>query len=119
MTLSDSCPPCPHQAVIALYHEVLPECPKVREWTDGRRGYLQARWREKFAQGKYRNVEQGLRWWRKYFDHVRQSKFLTGQADGRAGRRPFVADLEWLLKPQNFAKVIEGRYTDDAEASRG
>ncbi|MDE3023857.1 MAG: hypothetical protein KGI54_18730, partial [Pseudomonadota bacterium] len=28
--------PCPHQEIIALYHEVLPMCPRVRDWTPAR-----------------------------------------------------------------------------------
>jgi hypothetical protein len=106
-------PPCPHQQLIALYHEVLPNNPRIREWTETRRGYLQARWREKFVAGKYATAEDGLRWWRKFFAHVAKSKFLIGGAEARPGRARFVADLEWLVRPQNFARVIEGKYHGD------
>lgn len=107
-------PDCPHEEIIALYHEVLPSNPQVREWNATRRSYLRSRWREKarpngVTQG-YTTVDGGLAWWREFFAYVAESPFLTGRTNGRDGRPPFVADLEWLVKPSNFAKVIEGKY---------
>ncbi len=94
---------CPHNEIINLYHEVLPMCPQVRIWTKSRRSHLQARWRE---DQKHQNLE----WWKGFFEHVKKFDFLIGNVPGRDGRRPFVADLEWLILPGNFAKVIEGKY---------
>ena len=109
-------PDCPHEKIVALYHDVLPQCPRIREWNDTRRGYLRARWRDKAkpngASQGYSTVEDGLAWWRKFFGWVAESSFLTGMATGRGDKRPFVADLEWLGKPSNFVKVIEGKYHD-------
>lgn len=96
-------PPCPQQEVIRLYHELLPMCPPVRDWHETRQGMLRARWRAK-------PKHQSLDFWRQYFEHVSGSPFLTGQTEGRGDRPPFCADLEWLVKPTNFAKVIEGKY---------
>ena len=94
-------PPCPHKAIVALYHELLPELRRVAEWTPERQKLLQSRWRE--------NPErQSLDWWRRYFGLVRASPFLLGQADDG---RVFQADLEWLIRPRNMPKVIEGKYT--------
>jgi len=109
-----SLPDCPHEQIVALYHELLPQCPKVAEWNDARRGYLRSRWREKAkpngsTQG-YTSVESGIEYWRRFFDYVGKSRFLTGGAEGSNGRPPFVATLEWLVRPTNFAKVIEGNF---------
>lgn len=111
-------PDCPHEQLIALYHEVLPTCSRVREWTDQRKGYLRARWREKAkpngsTQG-YKTVEEGLAWWRKFFGYVGESQFLIGRTAARGDRQPFVADFEWLIRPSNFAKIVEGKYHDAA-----
>ncbi|MBI4293636.1 MAG: hypothetical protein HY661_19340 [Betaproteobacteria bacterium] len=111
-------PDCPHQQIIALYHEILSECPQVIEWNDERQGLLRARWREKAkpngrSQG-YASVDAGLAYWRRYFTYVTGSKFLTGRAEGKPGKAPFVADLEWLIRPTNFVKVVEGKYHDAA-----
>lgn len=107
-------PDCPHERIVELYHEVLPTNPRMLEWNETRRGYLRARWKQKAlpngrTQG-YTTIEDGLAFWRRFFEWCAQSKFLTGQSDGRPGKPPFVADLEWLMRPTNFAKVIEGKY---------
>lgn len=101
-------PPCQHQEIIDAYHEALPASPRIRDWTKARAAHLQARWRE---DPKRQNVE----WWRRLFAYVAESDFLTGKA-ATPGRKPFTASLDWLLKPENFAKVREGRYHDGGEA---
>lgn len=97
-------PPCPHERIIALYHEVLPELRQVREWNENRRKLLGRRWAES-------PERQSLGWWREFFGYVRKSRFLMGLTTGRGGR-PFDCDLEWLVRPASFAKVIEGKYED-------
>lgn len=38
---------------------------------------------------------------------------------GKAGQRPFTASIEWVMKPNNFPKVYEGKYLDrDKSAKR-
>lgn len=111
--LSDS--DCPHDRIIKAYHETLPTLPRIRVWTNARRSRLRSRWRDMRAAGKYGGVDDGLHWWRGFFAYVGKSSFLTGNVPGREGRTPFQADLDWLVHPDNFAKVIEGRY-DDATA---
>ena len=99
-----STPPCPHQDIIALYHEVLPMCPRVHLWTDTRQGLLRTRWNED-------PERQNLAFWRTFFEYVAASKFLTGRASGK-GDKPFLADLEWIVRPSNFVKIYEGKYAD-------
>ncbi|MBX3708214.1 MAG: hypothetical protein KIT56_00895 [Gammaproteobacteria bacterium] len=96
-------PNCPHDQIIALYHGILPMCRQVRNWHRTRRGYLQARWREN---PKHQNLE----FWRGFFEYAKQSDFLIGNSERRGDKPPFIADLEWLVRPTNFAKVIEGKY---------
>jgi len=93
-------PECPHQQIIALYHEVLPECPAVVDWTPARAQQLRTRWNEDPRR-------QNLDWWRRYFEYVKRCGFLVGRG---TGDRPFLADLEWLTKASNFTKVREGKY---------
>lgn len=95
-------PDCPHQAIIDLYHEVLPQCPQVRDWTPARSTQLRARWNEDEAR-------QSLDYWRRFFEYVKTCPFLVGQQVG-GSNRPFFADLEWLTKSSNFTKVREGKY---------
>lgn len=93
-------PPCPHEKIISLYHELLPELPRVREWNKTRRGYLQARWKE----------HPDITYWAGLFKYVAKSDFLTGRVNGRDGKPPFLATLEWITRPNNFAKIVEGNY---------
>lgn len=92
---------CPFTEIVSLYHESLPDCPRVEKLTDSRKGYLRQRWLDDLPT---------LDAWRNYFTDVAASRFLTGRVEGREGKRPFLADLEWLSRPGNFAKVAEGKY---------
>jgi uncharacterized protein YdaU (DUF1376 family) len=99
---------CPHAEIVALYHELLPASPRMKVWDGTRQANLRARWRED-------SKRQSLDYWRRFFAHVAASPFLTGQVTS-GDRKPFFAALDWLVKPENFAKVIEGRYHDRSNA---
>lgn len=99
--------PCPHEKIISLYHEILPELPRVKVWNETRKKLLRSRWRED-------PERQNLEWWRKFFEYVRESDFLMGRTPPSNGRPPFQASLEWLIRPNNFAKVLEGYYHKDS-----
>lgn len=92
---------CPLKRIVELYHQSLPELPRVEKLTKVRAGYIQQRWREDLPHEDA---------WRSYFADVRRSRFLMGMTQGRDGKPPFRADLEWLTRPGNFAKVAEGKY---------
>jgi hypothetical protein len=100
---------CPHADIIALYHETLPSLARVREWTDARQALLRKRWAEK-------PERQTLDWWRDFFGYVERSDFLMGRKASR-GSDPFECDLEWLIRPRNFVKVIEGKYENRGAAA--
>ena len=105
-------PECEHKGVIELYHQWLPTLRKVEVWNATRQGYLRQRWREvaeELAQEKPIDSSHVLNWWAEFFQSVGKSRFLTGRVNGKDGRA-FVADLEWLIKPSNFAKIVEGKY---------
>jgi uncharacterized protein YdaU (DUF1376 family) len=110
--LEEKLPDCEHKAVISLYHEHLPTLRKVEVWNTTRHGYLRQRWREvaiELSQSKKIKTDDVLIWWSDFFKHIGYSKFLTGKINGKDGRA-FTADLEWILKPSNFAKIVEGKY---------
>ncbi len=95
-------PTCPHQKIIALYHEHMPLNPRIKSWEGSRMTNLQARWRSDAKR-------QTLDYWERFFKHCAKSAFLTGQTEGR-GDRPFLPSLEWIVKQGNFMKIIEGNY---------
>jgi len=94
---------CPHQEIINLYHEILPMCPTVRQWTPARQKFLRQRWKED-------PERQDIAWWRKFFSYVAKSDYLTGKTDNHPGKPPYTADLEWIVRPNNFVKIYEGKY---------
>lgn len=101
-TASGSRPNIPVQAVVDLYHRLLPMCPRVQKVTKARAGAIQSRWRS----GDLPDLDT----WADYFRYVADSPFLTGRVDPAPGRTRFVADLEWLAKESNYAKVYEGKF---------
>jgi hypothetical protein len=105
-------PECEHQKVRDLYHQHLPTLRRVEVWNDTRKGYLKQRWREvavDLAKTDTVTSEVMLNWWADFFQHIGKSKFLTGRIQHKDGRA-FAADLEWIIKPSNFAKIVEGKY---------
>jgi hypothetical protein len=96
---------CPHKEIIALYHEILPMCPQVRDWTPARATQLRARWNED-------EKRQNLSYWRRFFEYVRSCDFLVGKGSGK----PFFADLEWITKSGNFTKIREAKYENRGQA---
>lgn len=86
--------------VIELYHNLCPEMSKVAKLTDQRKGFINAR-----------ISEYGLDRVTTVFRMAGESDFLNGKSD-----KYFRADFEWLLRPNNFVKVLEGKYQNKSHA---
>jgi hypothetical protein len=67
--------------------------------------------RQRRTQMTARIREHGLDGWGQVIERAERSRFLTGQG---GGDRPFALSLDWLLKPANLLKVLEGNYDDRA-----
>jgi len=100
--VNQNIPDCPHKEIISLYAKHLPMGIQPREWDGARAATLKARWREK-------KKRQDLGWWDGFFKHASESKFLTGQVSTK-DRAAFEITLPWMLKSENFKKIIEGVY---------
>lgn len=90
------------QSIVNLYHEKLPMLPSIKKMTKTREGYIKQRIRE----SDLPDIET----WEKFFMYVSRSDFLCGRAGSTNGRPPFRADLEWICRPANYAKIFEGKY---------
>ena len=91
-------PPCPHEKIIDLYHRVLPELQGVNKalWKGSKRQKdLADRWKqnEEFRSGEF---------WDWFFKNVRTSDHHMG-----GNERGWKADLGWLVKKENFIKLVE------------
>lgn len=100
---------CPHEEILRLWAEELPQLPQhnPEQWGGTRAVHLRTRWRETAAKRGWRARADGLEYFRRLFRFVGQSEFLTGRA---GGKRPFLCELAWLVKPENWVKVHEGKY---------
>ena len=110
-------PDCPHLDVLALWGEVLPAMPQhlPSQWRGSRADHLRARWRETAAEKGWVAQEEGIEHFRRLFAYVGRSPFLTGRSKPKsADRKPFFIELEWLVNQTNWAKVLEGKYHQEA-----
>jgi len=98
----------PHKQIADTFNEILTELPQVQTLTEKRRASIKARWNEA-------EERQDLDWWRQYFLKVKESDFLTGRVHSR-DREPFLASFDWLIRPVNMPKVLEGNYDNRAAA---
>ena len=92
--------------------------PKPELWDGARAKALAARWKWCLT-AKKRNGEryatskaEAINFFERYFGYVAKSDFLTGR-DGRWSG----CDLAWLVKADNFAKVLQGNYENRQEAT--
>lgn len=101
----------PFQEIVDLYHEHLPMLPKVVNINDSRKRAMKARWSESV------NIPSGsdvvhmkcnsLDFWARYFKRARGQDFLTGDVT------EWAADFDFLIKKNNFIKVVENKYLRD------
>lgn len=92
-------PKCPVRRIVALYHEELPELPPVHELPEQAVRMIRQRWRSS-------PERQTLDWWREFFQYIRRCPFLMGE------KTDFTADLLWIVRPTNFAKIVNGNYQE-------
>jgi hypothetical protein len=96
--------PCPVEQIINLYQDHCTRLPRLRVIPDKTKNAISARWRQ---DGKF----QSLDFWKGFFDYCNENKFLSGQSNPRPGSdKPFRADLNWLVKPEPFANIINEKY---------
>lgn len=90
----------PCEEIVALYNQICTSLPLVQNITSGRIAAMGARWAE-----NRRNVGVFVQ----LFTMAQESAFLTGD-----NKRGWKANFDWLMKPSNMAKVLEGNYVNGA-----
>ena len=94
--------PVPYQSIIDLYHEKLPNNPRIAKLSESRKRQIKARWN---------NGIGDLEAWCRYFEMISSNKFLTGQSPpGHNRTKPFIADIDFIIKEANVLKIVEGKY---------
>lgn len=82
------------------YNELCPSLPKCLKLTDSRRKSLGARWREL----------PDLDSWLQFFRRVEASDWLSGRTQHSSDHQNWKPDIGWILKPDRFAEILEGKY---------
>ena len=115
-------PECPHARILDMFAEKLPELPQPRRslWVTSKGAEaLRTRWKwvltakhesgaragEPLAVG----ADEAVDWFGRFFDYVRKCPLLVGK------KNDWSADLAWLMKSENFAKVLAGNYQEAGE----
>ena len=106
-------PTCPTQAIVDMYHEVLPELPSVRLMDDKRKRAIAGLW--KFAltskkpdgQPRAQNPEEAKAWARQFFERARANDFLMGRNSRDGQHSNWKCDLDFLLTDRGMKHVIE------------
>lgn len=90
-----------YQGVLDAYHECCPSFPAVIKLTEARKRAIKARLKD-----------YGL-------DEIKRAFSLAGQSDFLKGSSGWQASFDWLMKPANMTKVLEGNYTNRASPAGG
>ena len=88
---------CPYAKIKDLYHKICISYPKIKTIDGNRKTAVGARWRT------YKNLEI----FEELFTIAENTPFLKG-----ANERNWSADFDWMMKPTNFAKILEHKYDD-------
>ena len=83
------------------YHECCPSFPAVIKLTETRKRAIKARLKD-----------YGL-------DEIKRAFSLAEQSDFLKGSSGWQASFDWLMKPANMTKVLEGNYTNRASPAGG
>lgn len=90
-----------YQGVLDAYHECCPSFPAVIKLTETRKRAIKARLKD-----------YGL-------DEIKRAFSLAEQSDFLKGSFGWQASFDWLMKPANMTKVLEGNYTNRASPAGG
>ena len=96
--------PVPFKKIQELFLETCPSYPAIRAINGQRKKAVAARWNE------HKDIEV----FKALFEKAEASSFMKGRNE-----RNWTADFDWMMKPTNFSKVLEGRYDDKGGTGDG
>lgn len=111
---------CPSGKIVDLYHEFMPNNPRVKVLSDARKSAIKQRWREAadlvgVEPFGYDTRSRGVLAWKHFFEMCEKSDFLTGRTPAKAGQVAFIADIDFIFSPSGFAKILEQKYHRSAD----
>lgn len=111
-------PACPLKQLVGLFALKCPTLPKPRYelWKDSAAAEaMRQRWKWLLSVDAVREDDsryattpaEALDWWGKFFENVHASDFLSGRSGGWKN-----CDLGWIVKRENFMKIVQGNYAN-------
>lgn len=88
----------PFKEIQDLYINICVSFPKIMAINGQRKKAVRARW----------NEHKDIKVFEALFRKAEASSFMKGRND-----RNWRADFDWMMKPTNFVKILEGRYKND------
>lgn len=86
---------CPYSQIVDLFNSIC-DLPKVTKITEQRKKAIKARWIE---------YKKDIEVFKTVFWKIKENLFLKGLND-----RNWIATFDWIFKPSNFIKILEGNY---------
>lgn len=90
----------PYDKILASFRQRLPSFPQPRKLDPDRQKAVRLIWTREPEYGS-------LEFFDRYFVYVSESPFLMGEKDWNS------CNFDWIFKPKNFRKIIEGTYHKD------
>ena len=110
-------PTCPTQEIIDLYHDILPNLPKVRLHTKDRVKAIRKVWEWVLTSSKpdktrrAETADQAIAWLRNYFEHATANDFLMGRTPRSGEHANWQCDIDFLMTDRGMKQVIEKTQT--------
>jgi uncharacterized protein YdaU (DUF1376 family) len=115
----DHLPICPHGTLLNIFKAKCKRmpAPRTESWGAVDKAAMLSRWQWVLSA---KNGETGERlaedsqgaidWFEQFFGYIDTIDFLNGVGSPTERGRAFKADLRWILKPANWAKIYDGKY---------
>jgi hypothetical protein len=110
---ADRVPPCPFEGIVAAYHDVLPELPKVRLMDAARKKHLADLWSfvmtsvKSDGSRRATTAAEGMDWLRGYFNRAHDNDWLMGRTQRAPGHDSWRCTIEFLCSSKGRKAVIE------------
>lgn len=105
--------PCPYEAIVSAYHDILPSLPRVKLMPAKRQAAMRKLWgwvlssRKSDGARRATNADEALQWLRGYFEHAQHNDFLMGRTARPTEHAGWQCDLDFLLTEKGMKQVIE------------
>lgn len=89
----------------------------MRKWDQDRAAALRKRWSEMAEDKAWTSADDGVQWFRRFFERVSRSDFLMGRTQRQEKNAGWRCDIDFLLSRKGFRGVLEGKYNAMQEGS--